>query len=143
LGISLGAIGVHALGPTVILFCWVFVLTGVSRFEVTEAPARVMREAAISFAFLLGLAVYLLIQRGGADGLPFLGLLAWWMAAPIRAALTQPSPPQIIRVIKSSVLGIILLDAAVAGGAWGIGPGLAVAALFAPAYILGRRFASA
>ena len=33
------------------------------------------------------------IQRGGADGLPFLGLLAWWMAGPVRAAMSEPSPP--------------------------------------------------
>ncbi len=143
LGISLGALGVHALGPAVILFSWVFVLTGVSRFEVTQAPLRAIREAALSFAFLLAVSTAMLIQRGGTDGLPFLALLAWWMAAPVRAALAEPSPPRIICVIKASVLGIILYDAAVAGGAWGVMPGVAVAALFAPAYILGRRFASA
>jgi 4-hydroxybenzoate polyprenyltransferase len=143
LGVSVGALGMHAIGPPVILFSWVFVLTGVSRFEVAQAPARVIREAAGSFAFLLILSVFILIQRGGADGLPFLGLLAWWMAAPVRAAMVDPSPPRIIRVIKASVLGIILLDAAMTGGAWGVVPGAVVAALFAPAYILGRRFASA
>jgi hypothetical protein len=84
-----------------------------------------------------------LIQRGGADGLPFLALLAWWMAAPVRAAMSDPSGPRIIGVIKASVLGIILLDAAVAGGAWGLLPGVAVAALFVPALIVGRRLASA
>jgi 4-hydroxybenzoate polyprenyltransferase len=143
LGVSVGSIGLHVLGPPVILFSWVFVITGVSRFEVAHAPVRVVKETAMSFAFLLGLATVVLIQRGGADGLPFLALLAWWMAAPVRAAMSDPSGPRIIRVIKASVLGIILLDAAVAGGAWGILPGVAVAALFAPAYILGRRFASA
>jgi 4-hydroxybenzoate polyprenyltransferase len=143
LGVSAGVLGLHVLGPVVVLFSWVFVLTGVSRFEVAEAPVRVVREAAISFGFLLALSAYLLIQRGGADGLPFLALLAWWMAGPIRAALAEPSPPRIIRLIKASVLGIILLDAAVAGGAWGLMAGVAVAALLAPAYILGRRFASA
>jgi 4-hydroxybenzoate polyprenyltransferase len=143
LGISVGFVGLHALGPAVLLFSWVFVITGVSRFEVTRAPERVVREAAVSFAFLLALSVFVLIQRGGADGLPFLALLAWWMAGPVRAAMSEPSPPRIIRVIKHSVLGIILLDAAMAGGAWGLVAGAAVAALFAPAYLLGRRFASA
>jgi UbiA prenyltransferase family len=143
LGISVGFVGLHAIGPAVILFSWVFVITGVSRFEVMQAPARAVKEAALSFAFLLALSVFVLVQRGGADGLPFLALLAWWMAGPVRAAMSEPSPPHIIRVIKTSVLGIILLDAAVAGGAWGLPAGAAVAALFAPAYVLGRRFASA
>jgi 4-hydroxybenzoate polyprenyltransferase len=143
LGLSVGALGLHALGPVVILFAWVFVITGVSKFETAEAPVRVVREAAMSFAFLLALSAVVLIQRGGADGLPFLALLAWWMAAPVRAAMSEPTPPKIIRVIKAGVLGIIFLDAAVAGGAWGVFAGLAVAALFAPAYYLGRRFASA
>jgi UbiA prenyltransferase family len=143
LGISAGAIGVHALGPAVILFSWVFLLTGVSRFEVMQAPARAIKEAASGFAFLVALAGFTLIQRGGSDGLPFLGLLASWMVGPVRAALGDPSPPSIIRVIKASVLGIIFLDASFAGGAWGVVPGVAVAALFVPAYLLGRRFASA
>jgi 4-hydroxybenzoate polyprenyltransferase len=143
LGVSVGGIGLHAIGPPVILFSWVFVLTGVSRFEVREAPAKVMKEAGVSFAFLLALSVVMLIQRGGSDGLPFLALLAWWMAAPLRNAMVEPTPPRIIRLIKASVLGIIFLDAAVAGGAWGVAPGVAVAALFAPAYALGKRFASA
>jgi 4-hydroxybenzoate polyprenyltransferase len=143
LGISVGAIGLHALGPAAILFSWVFVITGVSKFETMEAPVRAVREAAMSFAFLVGLSALVLIQRGGADGLPFLALLAWWMSAPLRAAMSEPSGPRIIGVIKASVLGIIFLDAAYAGGAWGVMAGLAVAALFAPAYYLGRRFASA
>ena len=31
LGISVGAVGLHAIGPAVLLFSWVFVITGVSR----------------------------------------------------------------------------------------------------------------
>jgi len=46
-------------------------------------------------------------------------------------------------VIKAAVLGIILLDAAFAGAARGLLPGLLVAALFLPAFVLGRSFASA
>ena len=46
-------------------------------------------------------------------------------------------------MIKATVLGIILLDAAFTGAARGLMAGGLVAALFIPAYVLGRRFASA
>jgi hypothetical protein len=46
-------------------------------------------------------------------------------------------------VIKASVLGIIFFDAAFTAAARGPLAGAAVALLFAPAYYLGRRFASA
>ena len=41
------------------------------------------------------------------------------------------------------MLGIILVDAAFTSAARGLAAGAVVAALFVPAYVLGRRFASA
>jgi hypothetical protein len=79
----------------------------------------------------------------GAIGLVFLVLLAAWLGTPLRAAIGEPAPRRIIGVIKAAVLGIILLDAAFTGAAQGFGPGLLVALLFLPAFVLGRRFASA
>src|SRR5262249_32206708 len=143
LGVAVGDFGSQALGPIVLLFVYVYTITSVSRFEVTTAPARATRDAAFSFALVLGVAALALIRRGGLDGLPLLGLLAAWLAAPVRHAMIDPAPPRVIGVIKAAVLGIIFFDAAFVGGAWGLGAGLAVASLFLPAYILGRRFSSA
>jgi len=77
------------------------------------------------------------------SGLAFLVLLATWLAPPLRQAISEPSPRRIIAVIKTSVLGIILLDAAFAAASRGALAGLLVAILFVPAFVLGRRFASA
>jgi 4-hydroxybenzoate polyprenyltransferase len=146
LGVAVGDFGVQALGPMVLLFLYVHTITTVSRFEVTSgspAPARATRDAAFSFAVVVGVGAVALIRRGGLDGLPLLGLLAAWLAGPVRNAMIDPAPRRVIGVIKAAVLGIIFLDAAFVGGAWGLGAGLAVAALFVPAYILGRRFSSA
>jgi 4-hydroxybenzoate polyprenyltransferase len=143
LGVAGGFLGWHVLGPLVLLFAWVLTITNVSRFETAQAPARVVRDAVASFGMVVGIAAVVLVQRSGTDGLPLLALLAWWMAAPVRAALAEPSPPRIIGVIKASVLGIILFDAAFVAGSFGLAQGLAVASLFVPAYYLGRRFASA
>jgi hypothetical protein len=73
----------------------------------------------------------------------FLALLAAWLGPPLRAAIADPAPRRIIAVIKAAVLGIILVDAAFTTAAGGLVPGTLVAICFVPAYVLGRRFASA
>jgi 4-hydroxybenzoate polyprenyltransferase len=146
LGVAAGAVGLTSIGPAAVLFSYVLVITVVSRFEVMEAPVSIVRGAAVAFAALLALSAVLLIAwwgRPGGAGLVFLALLGLWLALPLRAALAEPVPRRIIGVIKASVLGIIFLDAAFAGAAHGVALGLLVAALFIPAWVLGRRFASA
>jgi 4-hydroxybenzoate polyprenyltransferase len=143
LGLSVAAWRSWSLAPVVLLFGWVFAITEVSRFEVGGDSSRAVRGGAVNFALLILVAAIWLVQRGGLAGLPLLGLLACWMAPPLRRALVEPAPRHIIAVIKASVLGIILFDAAFVGGTYGIVAAVVVAALFAPAYVLGRRFASA
>jgi 4-hydroxybenzoate polyprenyltransferase len=145
-GIALGALTWSALGAAAIVFGYVLVLTLVSRFEVMTAPVILVRGAAVAFAGLLAAAVALFILGwgpAGAVGVVFIVLLVLWIAPPLRAAIAEPAPRRIIGVIKATVLGIILLDAAFTGAARGLLAGALVAALFIPAYVLGRRFASA
>jgi 4-hydroxybenzoate polyprenyltransferase len=146
LGMSAGAVGWATLGPAVTLFAYVLVITVVSRFEVLAAPTAVARGAVVAFGTLLVAMAGLVLACWGlpaAGSLVFLALLAAWLATPLRAAVADPAPRRIIGVIKASVLGIILVDATFAAAAAGLAAGLAVAALFVPAYLLGRRFASA
>jgi 4-hydroxybenzoate polyprenyltransferase len=146
LGVAAGALTAAAASPMVVLFAYVLVVTVMSRFEVSEAPVALVRRAAAGLGGILAVAAALVLGwwgRGGMVGLGFLVLLGWWLAGPLRAAMAEPQPSRIIAVIKASVLGIILLDAAFAGAARGVGAGLLVAALFLPAWFLGRRFASA
>src|SRR2546426_274363 len=105
-----------------------------------------VRAAAIGFASLLAIAVALFVLGWGSSGLTglvFLALLAAWLGPPVRDAIADPAPRRIIGVIKTAVLGIILLDAAFTSASSGLVSGALVAACFVPAYVLGRRFASA
>jgi 4-hydroxybenzoate polyprenyltransferase len=146
LGAVAGALTLAASVPIALLFAWVLTLTVVSRFEVTAAPVALVRGAAAAFTLLFAASTALLLSHpGGAGvvGMALLAGLALWLGGPLRAALADPAPRRIIGVIKAAVLGIVLLDAAFVAGARGPGPGLLVAALFVPAFVLGRRFASA
>lgn len=145
LGLAVGALTLVSALPAAVLFAYVLVLTLVSRFEVTAAPAALVRGAAVAFAALLALSAALVGWRGGggAAGILLLAALALWLGRPVRAAMADPTPRRIIGVIKAAVLGIILLDAAFAAAAAGPAAGALVAALFLPAWGLGRRFASA
>ena len=146
LGIALGALAWPAVGAVAILFAYVLILTLVSRFEVMTAPVTLVRAAAIGFAALLAIAVALFVLGWGPSGLTglvFLALLAAWLGPPVRDAIADPAPRRIIGVIKAAVLGIILLDAAFTSASRGLVSGALVAACFVPAYVLGRRFASA
>jgi 4-hydroxybenzoate polyprenyltransferase len=146
LGIAAGSIGAAPVGAAAILFVYVLIITIVSRFEVMAAPVALVRRATLAFAVVMGVAAgasFLWWGPAATSGLAFLTLLAAWLAPPLRRALAEPSPRRIITVIKVSVLGIILLDAALTAAAQGLVAGLLVAMLFIPAWVLGRRFASA
>jgi 4-hydroxybenzoate polyprenyltransferase len=146
LGLAAGSITVGSALPAAILFAYVLILTIVSRFEVMAAPVDLVRRASAAFAVVLGLSAALVAvwrEPGLWFGILCVAALAVWLGRPLRAALADPAPRRIIGVIKAAVLGIILLDAAFVAGARGLAPGVLVAALFVPAYVLGRRFASA
>jgi 4-hydroxybenzoate polyprenyltransferase len=147
LGISLGCVSAGALAPAAVLFCYVLILTIVSRFEVVRAPRLLVRAARALF-LLLGLSAAALalappLGHARLTAAALLGALFAWLGLPLEAAGRDPSPSHIIAVVKAGVLGIVLLDAAFAAGARGPWFGLCVAVLFLPSYILGRRFASA
>src|SRR5262249_30205976 len=146
LGSAAGTLAAPTIAPAVVLFGYVLILTVVSRFEVIAAPARVVNGAAIALTAVLATSAAIMLSswppRAGA-GIAFLALLALWLAPAVRAALAEPSPPRIIGVVKACVLGIVLLDAAFVAAARGPLAGLAVATALVPAYLLGRRFASA
>src|SRR5207249_9897271 len=119
--------------PMAVLFLYILVVTIVSRFEVIAAPVALVRAATVAFGTLLAISAAIALASWGPPGglgIVFLVLLALWLGGPLRAAIHEPAPPQIIGVIKAAVLGIILLDAAFAGAARGLLPGLLVAALF-------------
>ena len=144
MGIALGAATWGAVGAAIVLAAYVLVVTVVSSFEVAEAPWRVVQGAGLALGALVAAALVLIAVHWDewVAGVGVLALLVLWLAVPYRAALAHPAPKRIIGLIGAAVLGIVLLDAAFAVAAAGLA-GLAVAALFAPAYLLKRRFAAA
>jgi 4-hydroxybenzoate polyprenyltransferase len=144
MGIALGAATWGAVGAAIVLAAYVLVVTVVSSFEVTEAPKRVVQGAGLALAALVTAALVLIAVHWDEPiaGIGVLALLVLWLASPYRAALIHPAPKRIIALIGAAVLGIVLLDAAFAVAAAGLA-GLLVAALFAPAFLLKRRFAGA
>jgi len=146
LGIAAGPLLTPALPAAAVLFGYVLVLTVVSRFEVRVAPGAVVRGATIAIGTLLAIAALLMEgawPRHAAAGMIGLLALVAWLVSPVRAAWGDPSPRRIIGVVKACVLGIVLLDAAFVAAAAGPARGLVVASALVPAYLLGRRFASA
>ena len=76
-----------------------------------------------------------------ASYLPFLVLFAGATLPVVGRVVLHPSAPNIRRAIKVCVLSLLLLDAAFAAGAAGLGYGLAVAMLIVPSVLAARLFA--
>jgi hypothetical protein len=72
---------------------------------------------------------------------PFLAIFAVATLGVIGRVVKQPIAPNIRVAIKTCVLSLLLLDAAVAAGAGGIGFGIGVAALILPALYAARLYA--
>jgi hypothetical protein len=72
---------------------------------------------------------------------PFLALFAVATLGVIGRVIRQPSAPNIRTAIKTCVLSLLLLDAAIAAGAGGIMFGIGVALLIVPALYAARLYA--
>ena len=73
--------------------------------------------------------------------LPFLGLFAAATLGVVGRVVGSPTAPNIRTAIKTCVLSLILLDAAIAAGAGGLGYGVFVAVLLLPALYAARLYA--
>ena len=73
--------------------------------------------------------------------LPFLGVFAAATLSVVGRVVREPSAPNIRRAIKTCVLSLLLLDAAIAAGAAGLLFGLVVAALILPSLYIARLIA--
>lgn len=72
---------------------------------------------------------------------PFLAVFAVATLGVIGRVVKEPAAPNIRVAIKTCVLSLLLLDAAIAAGAGGIGFGIGVAALIIPALYAARLYA--
>ena len=75
------------------------------------------------------------------NALPFLALFAGATLSVVGRVVGSPTAPNIRTAIKTCVLSLILLDAAIAAGAGGLGYGIGIALLLLPALYAARLYA--
>lgn len=151
LAAALGTGAAYALGYGL----FVAGLTWTSRAETsTGRPGLVAVGLAVQNAALLLIAA-LMIRTGFAEraidpdppriragALLLLALIALAINSVALAALAEPRPATIMRLVKTSILSLVWIDVAMVIAARGIVPALAVAALGPPAAWLARRIAA-
>lgn len=96
----------------------------------------------VAVAALTVPATILAIQPGPATTASALGLGAaflWWTGRPLRRAYAEPAPERVGPAVGACVLGLVLLDAALAATV-DVESGLVVGAFFVPAVALSGRF---
>jgi 4-hydroxybenzoate polyprenyltransferase len=72
------------------------------------------------------------------EGLLALLVVAWVVALAGAAVVREPVPGRFQRAVKTGVLSLVWLNFGVVAAVRGVGPALAVAALWVPAFLLGR-----
>ena len=126
-----------------IVMAYIAAVTVLSTGEVWGGTRAV---AAAVFAVLVGV-VAAVLWLGMTDRLSdstYLGFLALFATATfsvVGRVVLSPTAPNIRRAIKVCVLSLLLLDAAFAAGAGGLGYGLLVALLIVPSVLTARLFA--
>jgi 4-hydroxybenzoate polyprenyltransferase len=125
----------------VISFCYIFLLTMVSRRE-TEGNAR--RPARLMGGGIAGLFLLfaVLAARGvvAVDAFIYLVLLAGLVLPPLRRTLRENTPRAVQHCVRALVLGIPFLDAAYTAGLQGGVAGLPVVFCLLPALLIVRFF---
>jgi hypothetical protein len=72
------------------------------------------------------------------EGLLVILLVAWVVDLAAARAIRQPVPATLQKAVKTGVLSLVWLDVGLVASVRGPGPALAVAALWVPAFVLGR-----
>ena len=72
------------------------------------------------------------------EGLLVLGLIAMVVNQAAAAAIRQPTPRSIQKTVKTGILSLVWLNVGLVAAVRGLEPAAIVAALWVPAYLLGR-----
>jgi 4-hydroxybenzoate polyprenyltransferase len=126
-----------------VTFCYIVAITSLSRGEVNGGE-KGSRSRVLVMLAAASLAMATLFTMEGFHpgwGLLFLSLFIYRVLGPFFRALRTLDAMAIRTAIRTGVLALILLDAAIAGGFGGPVFGLAVVLLNAPALLLAKVFA--
>jgi len=147
-------------GPTAWLFAgsvalFVAGLTWISRFEAETGRGRgavagmILQNFALLGVFAAALRVAGTVPRPDPgrpivppEGLLVLAVVALVVNLADGRAVREPGPATLQRAVKTGVLALVWLDVGVVAAIRGPIPALAVAALWLPAFLLGRRLYS-
>lgn len=150
LNLCLGATGAVSLNLDIwawfvlpaaaILLVYISAVTVLSTGEVWGGNRTVAGAVFAALLGVIGAVLWLASTDRLSDPayLPFLAIFAAATLSVVGAVIREPSAPTIRRAIKTCVLSLLLLDAAIAAGAAGLGFGLLVAVLIIPALYIGR-----
>lgn len=122
---------------------YVATITLISRSEVHGGNRTILKIAfaldllIITAIAMLSLSSHFYLLRA----IPFLILLAAQILWPLQQAIRSPQPPQIRASVKSAVIAIIILDAALVAGFTGLLFGLIVLACLPISLFLAKKFA--
>ena len=153
LNVSLGASGVPALQAeswlwfvlpvATIVLVYIAAVTVLSTGEVWGGNRTVSGAVFAALVAVIGAVLWLAWSDRLTDWayLPFLGIFAAATLSVVGRVVREPSAPNIRRAIKTCVLSLLLLDAAIAAGAAGLVFGLIVAVLILPSLYVARLIA--
>ena len=122
---------------------YIAAVTAVSRGEVHGGRREIAAFALISLSLVLAALGALAIGRGGGSwaGVAFTALLGWRVLPAFWGAYRTPAPGPIRHAIKTGVLSLVLLDAAIGATYGGAVYSLAILATGLVAWSLARLFA--
>lgn len=133
------------MGPHLALVVgWYIVgVTWFARTEARESNRRALTFAAgiMLSALLLGVAVPIHLPEEGLTSplfVPMLVTLGFWLGLPVYRAIQQPTPSLVQQGVKRALMGLILLDTALATGVAG-SLGLTLLLLLVPSLYLNRK----
>lgn len=142
LGVAAAPVVLSAAWPVALLpLLYITAVTAVSRGEVLGGSREVAAFALISLSLVLSALIGLGVVAASWAGVLLAVVLGLLVAPPFWAVYHEPSPPRIRRAIRTGVLSLVVLNAAI--GAIYAGPtyALIVLATGAIAFSLARVFA--
>src|SRR5262245_26743702 len=141
LGVSLSGTLAWPLGPHLALVVGLYIVgvTWFARTEARESSRVALSGAAAVMLASLVLALTVAVHKpAGSASLLFpylLVLLAFWLGVAVWGAIESPTPENVQRGVKRSLMGLILLDTVLATATAGTA-GLALLVLLAPSVYL-------
>lgn len=133
-----------ALPVALIVFLYIASVTLLATGEVWGGNRRISTTVFVAVVVVIGGVLWLgFSDRLGEPlyGYPFLAIFAAATLYVIGRVVAEPAAPRIRTAIKTCVLSLILLDAAIAASAGGLGYGIGVAVLIIPALYAARLYA--